>query len=65
MSLFVRATLIIAVGLIALVALAFLIKILFVAVVLAAFVAGGILLYRMLRRRFGAPPPLATYRYRR
>ncbi len=64
MSLFVRATIIIALGLIALVALAFLIKILFVAVVLAAFVAGGIFLYRMVRRRFG-PAQVAPYRYPR
>ncbi len=64
MSLFVRATLVIALGLVALVALAFLLKILFIAVILAAFVAGGMLLYRTLRRQFG-PAPLAGYRYRR
>jgi hypothetical protein len=64
MSLFVRTTIIIALGLIALIALAFLIKILFIAVILAAIVAGGILLYRTLRRRLG-PAPLAAFRYRR
>jgi hypothetical protein len=64
MSLFVRLTIIIALGLVALVALAFLLKILFVAVILAAFVAGGMLLYRALRRRYG-PAPLAASRYRR
>jgi hypothetical protein len=64
MSLFVRTTLVIALGLVALVALAFLVKILFIAVILAAFVAGGILLYRLVRRSIG-PAPLDTYRYRR
>jgi len=62
MSLFVRATVIIAAGLIALIALAFLVKILVVAVILAALVAGGVFLYRLVRRRFG-PAPIATSRY--
>jgi hypothetical protein len=65
MSLFVRSTIVIALGLIALVALAFLIKILFVAVILAAVVAGAILLYRALRRRLGGAAPIEAYRYRR
>jgi hypothetical protein len=64
MSLFVRATVFIAIGIVVLVLLGFLLKVLFIAVVLAALVAGGVFLYRWLRGRFG-PAPIAPYRYRR
>jgi len=64
MSLFVRTTVIIAVALVALVLLGFLLKILFIAVFLAAIIAGGVLAYRWLRRRLSSAP-ITTYRYPR
>jgi len=63
MSLFVRATAVIAIGIVALVLLGFLFKILFIAVLLAAIVTGAIFAYRWLRSRFGSAP-ITTYRYR-
>jgi len=59
MNLFVRTTLIVALGIVALVALLFLVKVLFVAGLIAAVAVGGILLYRAIR---GRSTPPAIYR---
>ncbi len=52
---FLRLTAIIAIGVIALIALAFVLKIVLVAAVIAAAVIGGIFLYNLIRRRLNLP----------
>ena len=58
MSMFVRLTIAVAIGLLALVVLAFVLKVVFVAAIVAALVVGGMLLARRLRadRRDGYAP---------
>ena len=63
MSLFVRITAVVAVAIVALVLLGILVKIVFVAAIIAAFVVGGLALYNLFRRR--APAPMVRYTGRR
>ena len=57
LTLFIKLTLLVALGIVALVVAAFLLKIVLVAAVLAALIAGGIFLYTLLRRRPQLPTP--------
>jgi hypothetical protein len=57
LSLFLRITALVAIGLIALFVLLFVVKVLFVAALVAALAVGGIVLYNVVRRRrIGASP---------
>jgi hypothetical protein len=58
LTLFIKITLLVALGIVALVVAAFLLKIVLVAAILAALVVGGIFLYSLFRRR----PQLPTIR---
>jgi hypothetical protein len=53
MALFIRLTIIVALGIVALVALVFLIKAVFVAAIIAAIVVGGAFAVNFFRRRMG------------
>lgn len=53
MSLFVRITAIAAVAIVALIVLAFVLKIVFIAAIVAAVVVGALALYNHFRRRHG------------
>jgi hypothetical protein len=59
MSLFVRITAIVAVAAVTLILLAFLVKIVFFAALVAALVIGGLALYNLFRRR--GPAPVVRY----
>lgn len=59
MSLFIRITAVVAVAVVALILLGFLVKIVFFAAVVAAFVIGGLALYNLFRRR--GPAPVVRY----
>ena len=63
MSLFVRITAVVAVAIVALVLVGFLVKIVFVAAIIAAFVFAGLAVYNVFRRRRSAP--VMTYTARR
>lgn len=52
---FLKLTALVTIGIVALVVLAFLLKIVVVAAVVAAVIAGGIFVYSLLRRRNGLP----------
>lgn len=52
---FLKLTALVTIGIVALVVLAFLMKIVLVAAVVAAVAAGGIFIYSLLRRRHGLP----------
>jgi hypothetical protein len=64
MNLFVRITAVVAVAIVALVLVGFLVKIVFVAAIVAAFVIAGLAIYNVFRRRRPAPP-VVTYSARR
>ncbi|HVA27454.1 MAG TPA: hypothetical protein VNF68_04705 [Candidatus Baltobacteraceae bacterium] len=55
LSTFVRLTVIVAVGLVALFVAFLLLKVVFVAAVIAAIVVGGLFLYNLVRRRSAVP----------
>lgn len=55
LSTFVRLTVIVAVGLVALFVAFLLLKVVFVAAVIAAIVVGGLFLYNLIRRRSPVP----------
>lgn len=52
---FLKLTALVTIGIVALVVVAFLLKIVLFAAVVAAVIAGGIFLYSLLRRRNGLP----------
>ncbi len=52
---FVRLTLLVAIGLVALFVAFLLLKVVFVAAVIAAIVVGGLFLYNLFRRRSSTP----------
>jgi hypothetical protein len=56
MPVFVRVTLLVAAAIVALVVLLFLVKILFVAAIIAGLVIGGTFIVSRLRHRIGAGP---------
>jgi hypothetical protein len=58
MSLFIRFTLLAAAAIVLLVVLAFVLKIVFVAAILAAIALGGIFAYRQIQRRMGPTAPI-------
>ncbi len=63
MSLFVRITAVVAASIVALILLGFIVKIVFVAAIVAAVVIGGLAIRNVLRR--GRSAPVMTYSARR
>ena len=61
MSLFIRFTLLAAAAIVVLFILAFVLKIVFVAAILAAIALGGVVAYRQIQRRMGPPAPIVRH----
>jgi len=58
MSLFIRFTVLAAAAIVALIILAFVLKIVFVAAILAAIALGGVFAYRQIQRRMRPTAPI-------